>query len=462
MEKYEQTRYDNAFQNDTKELLMATVYQKSLFSWKDIDDLGDLERLQLVIDYIPDQALVNALNQTRGKGRNDHPVTAIWNSLLAGVVFQHKSIESLRRELKRNAQLRELCGFEPIKGALAVPSKSAYNRFMANVIKNKEIIDQIFNELIKQLQLLLPNFGKDLAFDSKAIASFGQRSGKIEDDKRGEHDADWGKKTYKGTREDGTAWEKVKSWFGFKLHMIVDANYELPVAMEVTPASQHDAPEMKAMFERLKTQHPELLKTCENGIGDKGYDDTVLISNLWDKYGIKPIIDIRNMWKDGEETRAFEQGRHKCKNVTYDYQGTVFCHCPKTGEIRKMAYGGFEKERKTLKYLCPALQYGLECKGAAQCPLRKGIRISVEENRRIFTPVARSSYKWKVIYNKRSSVERVNSRIENSFGFESHYIRGMAKMKMQCSLSLCVMLAVALGRAKQNRMKLMRSLVKAA
>jgi hypothetical protein len=441
---------------------MAKIYQRNLFSWKDVDDLGDLERLQLVINHIPDQKLICILQESRGKGRNDHPIIAIWNSLLAGVVFQHKSIESLRRELQRNAQLRELCGFEPLKGAAAVPSKSAYTRFISNIIKNKNLIDEMFDDLVKQLTSLLPDFGKDLAFDSKAIASFGQRTGKIEDDKRGEHDADWGKKTYKGVGEDGSTWEKVKSWFGFKLHLIVDANYELPVAMEVTKASPHDAPVVRTMFEKMEVQHPELLATCKNGVGDKSYDDTVLVCDLWDKYGIKPVIDIRNMWQDGEETRAFAKGRHQYKNVTHDYKGTVFCHCPKTGEIRKMAYGGFEEKRGTLKYLCPALQYGIECKGAAQCPLRKGIRIPIEADRRIFTPVARSSYKWKSIYNKRTSVERVNSRIETSFGFERHYIRGMAKMKVRCGLSLCVMLAMALGRAKQDRMELMCSLVQAA
>jgi len=29
------------------------------------------------------------------------------NSILAGIVYEHPSIESLRRELSRNAQLRE-------------------------------------------------------------------------------------------------------------------------------------------------------------------------------------------------------------------------------------------------------------------------------------------------------------------------------------------------------------------
>jgi hypothetical protein len=29
-------------------------------------------------------------------------------------------------------------------------------------------------------------------------------------------DADFGKKTYTGIREDGTAWQKVVKWFGYK------------------------------------------------------------------------------------------------------------------------------------------------------------------------------------------------------------------------------------------------------
>lgn len=440
---------------------MARIYQKSFFSWKDIDNLGDLERLNLVIEHIPDRKLIHTLQKIRGSGRNDHPVAAVWNSLLAGIIFQHKSMESLRRELQRNAQLRELCGFEPAKGIAAIPSKSAYHRFMVSLIRNQPLIDEIFNDLVKQLQILLPDFGNDLAFDSKAIASFGGQSGKLEGDSRGEHDADWGKKTYKGKREDGTSWEKVKSWFGFKLHLIVDANYEMPVAMEVTKASQPDIKEIKNMFEKMEDKHPEILEVCESGIGDKGYDDKVLISSLWDKYGIKPIIDIRNMWRE-KETRTFENGPHKHKNITYDFKGNIFCHCPKTGEVTKMAFGGFEQGRETLRYLCPALQYGIECKGAAQCPLKQGVRIALDEDRRIFTPLARSSYRWKRIYNKRSSVERVNSRIETSFSFERHYIRGLAKMKARCSLALCVMLAIALGRIKENQFELYRSLVRKA
>jgi len=149
-------------------------------------------------------------------------------------------------------------------------------------------------------------------------------------------------------------------------------------------------------------------------------------------------------------------------NVVYNYKGDVFCVCPKTGCQRNMSFGGFERKRKCLKYRCPAIHYGLGCKGSSLCSLCKSIRIPLSENRRIFNPLARSSYKWKKIYKMRTSAERVNSRLDVSFGFERHFIRGLKKMKIRCGIALCVMLSMALGRIKENRKDLMRSLVKSA
>ena len=439
---------------------MARVYQQSLFSWKDVEDLGDLERLKLVVESMPDQKLIEVLYQKRGRGRKDHPVEALWNSLLAGVVFQHKSIESLRRELKRNAQLRELCGFNVVKGAEAVPSKSAYTRFLKNLLLNEALIDEIFNALVSALEKLLPGFGTNLAGDSKAIHSAAKKTARQEGDQRGEQDADFGKKTYRGTKEDGTPWVKVRSWFGFKLHLVVDADYELPVAMSVTKASVSDVSEMKPLMAKLAQEHSSIVRGCEHFMGDKGYDSTELISWLWKEHEIKAVIDIRNMWQDGDRTRNLPSGRYG--NMTYDHRGGIFCHCPKTNEVKPMVHGGFDKKREALKYSCPMMAKGVECKGACNCPLRGGVRIKLAEDRRVFTAVARSSYKWKNLYDKRTSVERVNSRVATSFGLEKHYIRGLAKMKMRCSLALCVMLAVAVGRIEQGQQEKMRSLVQAA
>lgn len=91
---------------------MAIIPQLKLFSWNEIEELGDLERLRLVIEYMPDENLMRLLEEKRGKGRDDYPVRSMWNSVLAGIVFQHDNVEKLRRELGRNGQLRAMCGFK--------------------------------------------------------------------------------------------------------------------------------------------------------------------------------------------------------------------------------------------------------------------------------------------------------------------------------------------------------------
>lgn len=442
---------------------MAIIPQKKLFGWKEIEDLGDLERFSLVLKYLPDEKLMRGMEKERDKGRDDYPVRAVWNSILAGVVYEHKSVESLRRELERNGQLRELCGFDVEKGIKGVPKSWVYSRFLKNLMKHEEEIEEIFEELVEKLKEELPDYGKYLAVDGKAIETHAKgkkrrEEGQKEPDGRRDTDAEWGTKVYRGVREDGSVWEKVKSWFGYKLHLVVDAKYELPVHFRVTKGSAGEAPIAHELFEEIEEKHPEIMKRCEYGIGDRGYDDGKLIEKLWDEYGIKPVIDIRDMWRDGEETKALE----KPWNVVYNYKGEVFCVSPNGEEQREMGYGGFEKDRGTLKYRCPAKQYGYECKGEAGCPVRKSVRIALAEDRRVFTPLARSSYKWKNIYKKRTAVERVNSRLDVSFGFEEHYIRGLKKMKFRCSVALCIMLAMALGRIKEKQKKYMRSLVKAA
>ena len=87
--------------------------------------------------------------------------------------------------------------------------------------------------------------------------------------------------------------------------------------------------------------------------------------------------------------------------------------------------------------------------------------IPLSEDRRMFTPVVRSSYVWKEHYDKHSAVERVNSRLAGSFGFDDPFIRGLAKMRLRCTMALSIMLAMALGRIEAGQREHLRSLTKA-
>src|SRR3990167_9407689 len=65
--------------------VLAIVRQQNLFSWQDVEELGDLERLKLVIETMPDRELIQALERRRKGKRDDYPIIAMWNSVLAEI-----------------------------------------------------------------------------------------------------------------------------------------------------------------------------------------------------------------------------------------------------------------------------------------------------------------------------------------------------------------------------------------
>ena len=183
---------------------MARISQPFLFSWKEIDAASDLDRLVLVLSALPDEKLVCFLEQRRGRGRDDYPIRPMWNAVIAGIVFQHPNVESLRRELRRNGELRQICGFDPFMGEKAVPTKDSFSRFLEMLIERDVFITEMFHELVDELKKKLPDLGVKTAVDSKAIPSFGRpvrdEEKLQEKDRRRDIDADWGVKTYKGLR----------------------------------------------------------------------------------------------------------------------------------------------------------------------------------------------------------------------------------------------------------------------
>ena len=110
-----------------------------------------------------------------------------------------------------------------------------------------------------------------------------------------------------------------------------------------------------------------------------------------------------------------------------------------------MKYEEFDKQKKCLRY-------------SHEGKIHK-IYISYDE--RIFLPVARDSEKFKKLYKGRTSVERLNGRLDRDYMFEEHCIRGLKKMTLMVSLSLVVMNGMAVGKLKNGKEKI-RSLTNVA
>ena len=184
-------------------------------------------------------------------------------------------------------------------------------------------------------------------------------------------DADWGSHETRGTDRPGKAWTEVKTWFGYGLHLIADMEHELPVWFEVTRASRSEAKVLDAGVDGLFGTEPSLAARCGDFCADRGLDARPLKKKLWDAYGVRPLIDVREMWREEKEMPDYDPAKPILRslsargdgNVLHSEKGEVLCRCPATGEERPMAFQGFEANRGTLKYRCPAAAYGLECEG---------------------------------------------------------------------------------------------------
>lgn len=419
---------------------MAIIPQPGLFCWDQVEAASEMDRLEMLLAALPDEELMRVLEKERRGRRDDYPLRAVWNSVLAGIVFQHPSVESLRRELQRNAQLRQVCGFDVFRGALAVPPEWVYTRFLSKLVRHQAALERMLDALVRRLETLLPNLGRRLAVDSKAIASHAKPprkdadAGKQKPDGRRDRDADWGVKTYQGVRADGTAWEKTKRWFGYKLHLVVDAEYELPLGYAVTKASANDSLYLLPLVEELQRRHPQLVERAEYLSADKGYDSKDNNRGLYDTYAIRPVVDIRSTWQE-EPDQPRQLDPERVDTICYAERGEVLCRCRDGAQKARdnyaaMAYEGFEADRGTLKYRCPAQAHGIACTQRGLCNQGRHpahgrlVRVPLEKDRRIFTPLARDSKAWPREYKHRTAAERVNSRLDVSFGFERHYIRG--------------------------------------
>ena len=167
---------------------------------------------------------------------------------------------------------------------------------------------------------------------------------------------------------------------------------------------------MKKMIEGFESDRKDKAKYL---LLDRGYDSLELIRYLKSK-DINPVVDIRNMWKDNEKTKQY-----KNTNLVYNAKGEVFYVNDDCVEI-KMKYEGFDKQKNCLRYSHKGKVY----------------KIYISYDERIFLPIARDSNKFKRLYRGRTTVERLNGRLDRDYKFEKHFIRGLKKMNLMVSTTL--------------------------
>jgi hypothetical protein len=428
---------------------MRILSTDPLFPWDKLPLSVDLLALRHLLELIPDQKLLEALREHRGKGRDDYPVHILWRIHLARYFLRHAHMEACLAEVGRNPALRGVLGLEQ-----GQPIPDGYNMSRFLLVLGQEqhqvLMQEAFGQMVGRLAEAVPDLGRDVAGDSAALC--GRVGTAAEEGSSALPQPAGGRKEYKD--EKGKV-VKAYEWFGYKFHLLVDVKHEVVLACRITSAAGEGTGDCSVLPELLEQAQRVLPQGRMRTLAfDKAADDEKTHQLLLE-CGIRPVIEIRQMWK--EQTEQMLPGHDGTSNVTFDETGTVFCH-DKTSEIpvkHKMSFVGFEKARGTVKYRCPARQEGFECPSDKRCngcgSYGKTVRVRCELDPRRFPSIPRSTPGFTRQYNGRTAVERINSRVKVVWGADDGNVAGAERFHAHLMTIMLVHAAMAHWLAMQPR-----------
>ncbi len=428
---------------------MKIAITKPLFAWDALEDSPSLQSLRILLEAIPDHALLESLRAARGKGRDDYPVEVLWGTLVLAVALRHVSTDACLEDLKRNPALRLLIGIEAEN---KVPDADNMSRFLARLGEAPHLaqLRAVFDVMAQRLGLVVADLGKDTAGDSTGLAGRAALSEKLKDAEieQGLPQPTGGRKEYKD--DDGKV-TKVVEWFGYKLHLLVDVKHEVALAYHITDTKAGDNERIPALVEQAKNNlPPQRIHTLAY---DKAADDGAVHEFLHDE-NIKPIIQNRTFQL--EEPEKVLGGRTPL-NIVYDQTGTIYCYNNVSNPpVRNaMAYIGHEAERGTLKYRCPARHHDWACPSDAVCNGGRDygltVRVKQEIDLRRFPSIPRATKQFERLYDGRTAVERVNGRLKIFWGIDDGQVYGARRFHAHVGAVMVVHLAFATLLAQTGR-----------
>ncbi len=409
------------------------IIQVPLFDFEAFIQEKSPNRLAEVLEVLPAEKLLAVLEREHWTGRKGYSVRGMWAALIAGLMSQCHTLAEVVRLLKKDKETRLVCGFSKDN----MPGEDALGRFLKKLVSHEDLFEECLDNLVNKLRELLPGFGARLAIDSTDILAYSNGNREHPSDQ----DARWGAKKKSGNKGEGKKKEAdTYYWFGYKLHLVIDAVYELPMAFILTPANESDTTQMKPLLQKIGADKEKTQPKAV--ISDKGYDSQDNNTFVYKECKAAPIIPIRE-WKEAQLPGICNA------------QGTPLCGCG-----LPMVYWG--KEGNYLKYRCPQILGKAECKSRFPCTSSSYgyvLKLRIDKDVRQHPPVPRESKKFHRLYKMRTAVERVNSRVKELLGLGKITVRGIVKVTVRSALSLLVMLAAAVSIAQQHRFQEIRSLV---
>jgi len=363
------------------------------------------------------------------RGAHAYPPISLFKALLLIYLGEASSERDLANKLQWNVRLQLLCGFD----FFHTPSHAVFSQFRDRL--GEDTFYAILHQLIAQA-IAVGRIQKDthIAVDATHIwahsNTFGIKVCTCTEKcqclrKYTDPDAKWGHKT------------KTYSFFGYKIHLLVDVHSHLPLDVIVTSGEVADNTQAIPLLERAQAQHPEL--TFRAASMDSAYDDYAIYER-YTQEGIAPLIPLnpRNT-----------QGKTQIGNdLLMDQNGTY--SCSRTG-LPLVKNGTDPKRKGRQKIVCSptgcrtTCPFRGECGGASK--VGKTFYVYPNKDLRLIGLIPRGSRLWKVLYAQRTAVERTNSGLKSpSHQLNRPRVRGLDNIQTHTYLSICAMIVKEIGR----------------
>lgn len=195
-------------------------------------------------------------------------------------------------------------------------------------------------------------------------------------------------------------------FFGHTLYMLAFHNpqykVDLPLHIRFVDARRHDSVSGIVVLKEFRNLNPDI--KISNLCLDSAHDNYPTY-NLCKEWGIRPFIDLNS--KRGRPASIPE-------NIKIDEDGTPICQAG-----YRMVYNGFCSGSSRCKWRCPVAcgkEKSCPCKeSCSPSPYGRCIYTKPAWDIRLYPPVARGTEEYKLIYNNRTSSERINNRILNDY-----------------------------------------------
>jgi len=395
------------------------IRQTTLFSFEEIIEFQKETKLELILSEIDVSALVQVLSKPAGsKGANGYRIAPLIYSALAKQILRIEKTSELIRQLNENPVLRYNCGFEVLA---KIPSASTFSRFFKKLAQSDALQD-LFQKLVLKAASLDIIDGEHVSIDATKVDAYEASKPKKDIIDDGKH-PNWGMKR-------DTNGNNIR-WFGWKLHILSDSQSELPLSIRVTPANVHDGNVAIPLIEALSKDYDKFFNPKYYAM-DSGYDYNRIYDSIIKDFKSIPIIAYN------------PRGSHSSPEGLDDDLNPI---C--SGGY-KLVYWGLDGDY--MKFRCPHVLGKCNCPhGSNWCSSSDygyTLKINRKDNPRQTGYPLRSSEHWQSLYNKRTSVERCNSRLKINLNLNSIRSKGIKQALAHAYLNCIALLAGTIASKK--------------